>query len=57
MPRERILITGANGHLGRRLLERIAREPGGRFSVRALVRSRSAAEVWGASPPACVPKW
>jgi NADH dehydrogenase len=45
MPRERILITGANGHLGRRLLERIAREPGGRFSLRALVRSRSAAEV------------
>jgi NADH dehydrogenase len=44
MPRERILITGANGHLGRRLLERIAREPG-RFSVRALVRSRTAAEV------------
>ncbi len=45
MPHERILITGANGHLGRRLLERVAREPGGRRSVRALVRSRAAAEA------------
>ena len=44
-PGERILVTGANGHLGRRLLERIAREPGGRRGVRALVRSRAAAAV------------
>jgi NADH dehydrogenase len=44
-PRERILVTGANGHLGRRLLERVAREPGGRREVRALVRSPAAAAV------------
>ena len=42
---ERILVTGANGHLGRRLLERIARATGARRPVRALVRSRRAAET------------
>jgi NADH dehydrogenase len=55
MPRERILITGANGHLGRRLLERIAREPG-RFSVRALVRSRAAAEQLSRLPAGVRPE-
>lgn len=44
-PRERILVTGANGHLGRRLLERLASEPGARRPVRALVRSAAAAAV------------
>ena len=44
-PLERVLLTGANGHLGRRLLERIAGEPGGRRGVRALVRSQAAAAV------------
>ena len=46
MPRERLLI-GANGRLGRRLLERLAASPAG--AVRALVRSRTAAEVLGAA--------
>jgi NADH dehydrogenase len=55
MPRERILITGANGHLGRRLLERIAREPG-RFSVRALVRSRAAADQLSRLPAGVRPE-
>lgn len=46
----RILVTGANGHLGRRLIERIAREPGGGRRVRALVRSRGAAAQLEALP-------
>jgi NADH dehydrogenase len=44
-PSERILVTGANGHLGRRLLERVARAPGGSQRLRALVRSQAAAAV------------
>ena len=47
---ERILVTGANGHLGRRLIERIARAPGAASRVRALVRSRSAASQLEAMP-------
>lgn len=47
---ERILVTGANGHLGRRLIERVASEPGGGSRVRALVRSRSAASQLEALP-------
>ncbi|HEY8152835.1 MAG TPA: NAD(P)H-binding protein [Myxococcota bacterium] len=42
---ERVLVTGANGNLGRRLLERIARDPAARRRVRALVRSKAAAAV------------
>lgn len=38
----RILITGANGHLGRLLIERLANDPG--TAVRAVVRSETAAE-------------
>jgi uncharacterized protein YbjT (DUF2867 family) len=44
-PSERILVTGANGHLGRRLLERVAQTPGGSGRLRALVRSQAAAAV------------
>jgi NADH dehydrogenase len=44
-PAEPVLVTGANGHLGRRLLERLAHEPRGRRPARALVRSRAAAAV------------
>jgi NADH dehydrogenase len=47
---ERILVTGANGHLGRRLLERLAREPGARRSARAVVRSAAAASVLAELP-------
>ena len=39
--RGRILVTGANGNLGRRLLERLAAEDGP--APRALVRSERAA--------------
>ncbi len=53
---ERILVTGANGHLGRRLLERLAREPGGGRSVRALVRSRAAAALLEALPASVRPE-
>jgi NADH dehydrogenase len=53
---ERILVTGANGHLGRRLLERIAREPGGPRPVRALVRSRTAAETLSRLPAGVRPE-
>jgi len=40
---ERILITGANGHLGRRLIQRLSKPPGGPRPVRAVVRSERAA--------------
>ena len=53
---ERILVTGANGHLGRRLIERVAREPGGRRRVRALVRSQAAAAVLERLPDALKPE-
>ena len=55
-PPERVLVTGANGHLGRRLLERLAREPGGRGRGRALVRSRTAAEALERLPSAVRPE-
>jgi NADH dehydrogenase len=51
-----ILVTGANGHLGRRLIERIASGPGERRPVRALVRSRSAAAVLERLPEASRPE-
>ena len=55
-PRERILVTGANGHLGRRLLERVGCEPGGSRGVRALVRSRAAAALLERLPGALRPE-
>jgi uncharacterized protein YbjT (DUF2867 family) len=39
----RVLITGANGHLGRRLIPRLAANPGEARPVRAVVRSERAA--------------
>jgi NADH dehydrogenase len=42
----RVLITGANGHLGRRLIARLA----GERPVRAVVRSERAARTLGESP-------
>jgi NADH dehydrogenase len=55
-PPERILVTGANGHLGRRLLERIGHGPGGSRSVRALVRSQTAAAVLARLPDGVRPE-
>lgn len=46
----RILVTGANGNLGRRLLARLASSRPPRAVVRALVRSRAAAEALGSGP-------
>lgn len=46
----RILVTGANGNLGRRLLARLAGERPPHVRVRALVRSRAAAEALGGGP-------
>jgi NADH dehydrogenase len=39
----RVLITGANGHLGRRLIQRLSAQPGASRPVRAVVRSERAA--------------
>ncbi len=44
-PLERILVTGANGHLGRRLIERVARDSARRHAVLAVVRSERAAQT------------
>lgn len=41
----RVLVTGANGHLGLRLLQLLAQRPGGRPSLRAAVRSDKAARA------------
>lgn len=41
----RVLITGANGHLGRRLIQRLAASPGVARPVRAVVRSERAART------------
>ena len=50
-----ILVTGANGHLGRRLVARLAeREPG--RPVRAVVRSERAAEMLEALPEEARPE-
>jgi NADH dehydrogenase len=46
----RILVTGANGSLGRRLLSRLASARPPRTLVRALVRSRAAADALAGSP-------
>ena len=40
----RVLVTGANGQIGRRLIERLARS-NPRVAVRAVVRSERAAET------------
>ena len=49
MPSPRVLVTGANGHLGRGLIARIhQREP---EQVRALVRSQRAADQVAAAAP------
>ena len=45
--RERFLVTGANGHLGRRLLARLASQ---QREARALVRSDRAASTLRALP-------
>jgi len=47
-----LLVTGANGHLGRRLIERLA----GRRAVRAVVRSTRAAETLRRLPDAFRPE-
>ncbi len=47
-----LLLTGANGHLGRRLIERLA----GRRPVRAIVRSERAADVLRSLPDAVRPE-
>jgi uncharacterized protein YbjT (DUF2867 family) len=41
----RVLITGANGHLGRRLIQKLAASPGEARPVRAVVRSERAAQT------------
>jgi uncharacterized protein YbjT (DUF2867 family) len=41
----RVLITGANGHLGRRLIQKLAASPGEARPVRAVVRSERAART------------
>jgi NADH dehydrogenase len=46
---EGVLVTGANGQIGRRLIERLARSKP-RVTVRAVVRSRRAAETIEALP-------
>jgi NADH dehydrogenase len=51
----RILLTGANGHLGRRLLLRLARDETGR-PVRAVVRSERAASTLRELPEAARPE-
>jgi NADH dehydrogenase len=45
----RVLVTGANGQIGRRLIERLARS-NPRVPVRAVVRSKRAAETLEALP-------
>ena len=52
---ERLLITGANGQLGRRLIERVARaEPP--IPVRAVVRSKRSAQVLAGLPAQIQPE-
>ena len=48
----RVLVTGANGHLGRRLIRRLVRDDGPTFRVRAVVRSERAAATLRALPEA-----
>jgi uncharacterized protein YbjT (DUF2867 family) len=46
----RVLVTGANGHLGRRLIQRLLGASPPRAEVRAVVRSQRAAETLRALP-------
>jgi len=55
VPARPILVTGANGHLGRRLCQRLAQAAEPR-PVRALVRSERAAEQLHALPAAARPE-
>jgi len=48
----RVLVTGANGHLGIRLLQRLATRGSDGLQARAVVRSRNAAEAVRAAVPA-----
>jgi NADH dehydrogenase len=52
----RILVTGANGHLGIRLIRRLARRESASEEVLALVRSERAAETLRKLPEACRPE-
>jgi NADH dehydrogenase len=54
--RERILVTGANGHLGVRLIRSLASREGASPEVRALVRSERAANVLRELPESCRPE-
>ena len=51
---QRILLTGANGNLGQRLLRRLAGRP--ELSARAVVRSERAARSLSALPPEARPE-
>ena len=53
--RDRILVTGANGHLGRRLIAHLAAESG-RDALCAVVRSQRAAAQIEALPEAIRPE-
>ncbi len=53
---ERILVTGANGHLGIRLIRRLADRDAGPEGVRALVRSERAANILRELPEHCRPE-
>jgi uncharacterized protein YbjT (DUF2867 family) len=52
----RVLVTGANGHIGRRLIQRLLAEGPERARVRALVRSERAAGVLRALPAPARPE-
>jgi uncharacterized protein YbjT (DUF2867 family) len=52
MESNRVLVTGANGHLGRRLIARLLGGAAGHFEIRAAVRSERAAEQVRALPGA-----
>ena len=52
----RILVTGANGNLGRRLILRLADTAPPFAKIRALVRSERAAETVRALPKHCAPE-
>ena len=53
---ERILVTGANGHLGRLLIRTLSNTGSPRPSLRAVVRSERAAAVLGELPDAVRPE-
>jgi NADH dehydrogenase len=52
----RVLVTGANGHLGRRLIRRLAGNGSSHVPVRAVVRTERAAEVLRALPETTRPE-